>query len=344
MHQRTYHFWVLLVLLTFISSCRLAYIVVDIPIQPELPLPAEMKNVWLNNRLTDSLKIQQIQRNYMLKGNAKDEVISVAAVRVIKGLEEIIKEGDRFDFKGVYFKSTLTSGLNKLQDPISEEEVSRICKECGSVVLVSLESIDYSISVTYKSFMATEPRDNKKIWTNTITYGSRKTEYFNGMMKVNITLGWRIYDSSTGKSIYQGYQTDSIKYEVQGKTKEEANKKLPSTINAVEKAGFVAGINVMKKVSPTYLTVERYYYKNVNQDFKKAYQLIKFRKWHDAANYWEPYLSDNNYKVKAMAAYNMALVAELDGNVKLAIQLINGAYELHSSNEILEYKEILESR
>ncbi|MCD6598703.1 MAG: hypothetical protein J7L04_13500 [Bacteroidales bacterium] len=344
MFQRIYYFWVLMVLLTLISSCKLAYIVVDIPIQPELPLPVHMKNVWLNNRLTDSLKIQQIKRNYMLKGNAKDEIISVAAVRVIKGLEEIIKEGDRFDFKGVYFKSTLTSGLDKLQDPIPEEEISKLCKEYGSVVLVSLESIDYSTSVSYKSFMASEPKDNNKIWTNTITYDSRKTEYFNGMMKVIITLGWRIYDSSTGKSIYQGYQTDSIKYEVQGKTKEEANKKLPSIINAVEKAGFVAGINVMKKVSPTYLTVERYYYKNVNQDFRKAYQLVKFRKWHDAANYWEPYLSDSNPKIKAMAAYNMALVAELDGNVKLAIKLINGAYELHSSNDILEYKEVLEFR
>lgn len=334
----------IIILLTSFSSCKLAYIVVDIPIQPELPLPVQMKTVGLNNRLTDSLNIQQTKTDYMLKGNSKDKIISVAAIRVIKGLKEAIEDGDRFTFKGIYYKSTLTTGLNRQQDPIPEEELSNFCKKCDIDVLVSLESIDYRTSVSYESFFASEPKDNKKIWTNTITYDLRKTEYFNGIMKVNITLGWRIYDSRSGKSIYQGYQTDSIKYEVQGKTKEEATKKLPSNINAVEKAGFVAGLNVMKKVSPTFSTVERYYYRNANPDFKKAYQLVKFRRWEDAANYWEPYLSGTNLKINAKAAYNMALVAELEGDVKKAYQLISDAYDLHPSDDILKYKETLEYR
>lgn len=344
MFRYIHHSCVLIILLASFSSCKLAYIVVDIPTQPELPLPVQMKYVGLNNRLTDSLQMQQIQRDYMLKGNAKDEIIYVAAIRVIKGLEEAMEDSDRFDFRGIHFISTLSSGLNKLQDPISEEEISEFCKDCDSDVLVSLESIDYKTSVSYESFMAREPRDNKKIWSNTITYDERKTEYFNAKMKVNITLGWRIYDSNTGIYIYQGYQTDSIKYEVQGKSKEEANKKLPSINNAVEKAGFVAGISVMKKVLPTYSTVERYYFKNANPDFKKAYQLVKFRKWQDAANYWEPYLSDNNHKISAKAAYNMALFAELEGDLKRAYRLISEAYELQPSDDVSKYKEIIENR
>lgn len=344
MFWRIHHTWVVMILLTSFSSCKLAYIVVDIPIQPELPLPVQMKAVGLNNRLTDSLIILQTKTDYMLKGNSKDEIISVAAIRVIKGLKDAIENGDRFDFKGYYYKSTLNTGLSRLQDPIPKEEVSNLCKKCDTDVLVSLESIDYRTSVSYESFFASEPKDNKKIWSNTITYDERKTEYFNGIMKVNITLGWRIYDSSSGKFIYQGYQTDSIRYEVQGKTKEEANKKLPSIINAVEKAGFVAGISVMKKVSPTFSTVERYYYRNANPDFKKAYQLVKFRRWEDAAKYWEPYLSGNNPKINAKAAYNMALVTELEGDVKKAYKLISDAYDLHPSDDILKYKETIENR
>jgi hypothetical protein len=163
-------------------------------------------------------------------------------------------------------------------------------------------------------------------------------------MIVNIELGWRIYDGNSGKIIYQGYQKDSTSYEVQGRSKEEANKKLPSVISAVEKAGYIAGMNVLKRISPAYSTVERYYYKNLNSDFRKAYQLVKFRRWEDAAKYWEPYLQSDNLKIKAKAAYNMALIAELHGELKLAHDLIKEAGELWPGKDVEAYRKIIEER
>jgi hypothetical protein len=322
----------------------MAYIVVDVPREPELPLPSGMRNVVLNNRLTDSLKLHNYKRDYVLRGSGKDAIISVAAIRVIKGLEENIIDGYRFDFKGDFLLATLDSGLNILQPPVSEKLITGLCEKADGDVLLSLESVDYHTSVKYESFMAKEPKDPKKMWTNTITYDVRRVEYFNAKMIVNIELGWRIYDGNTGKIIYQGYQKDSTSYEVQGKSKEEANKKLPSVISAVEKAGYIAGMNVLKRISPAYTTVERYYYKNPNSDFNKAYQLVKFRRWEDAAKYWEPYLHSDNLKIKAKAAYNMALVAELHGDLKLAHNLIKEAGELWPGKDVEAYRRIIEER
>ncbi len=327
------------------SSCKMAYIVVDVPQDPELPLPSDAKDVVLNNRLTDSLKLHNYKRDFVLKGSGKDEVISVAAIRVIKGLEDNITEGYRFNLKGDFLLATLDSGLSILQPPVPEKPVISLCEKTGADVLVSLESVDYKTSVKYESFMAKEPVDPKKIWSNTITYDRRQVEYFNARMKVNIELGWRIYEGKTGKIIYQGYQRDSVSYEVQGRSKEEANKKLPSVVTAVEKAGFIAGRGVMKRISPAYSTVERYYYKNANPDFRKAYQLVKFRRWEDASKYWEPYLNSNKLKTKAKAAYNMALVAELNGDLKLAHSYIRDACELWPDKKELEaYLKVIEER
>lgn len=341
---RLQNIYIVVFLLCSLYSCKMAYIVVDVPQEPELPLPSAVKDIALNNRLTDSIKLHNYQRDFVLRGSGKDEIVSVAAIRVIKGLEESISDGYRFRFIGDYLLATLDTGLSVLQSPIPVELVTGLCEEAGGDVLLSLESIDYSTSIKYASFMAKEPTNPKKLWPNTITYDVRRTEYFNARMQVNIELGWRIYEAHSGKIIYQGYQPDSISYEVQGKSKEEANKKLPSVVTAVEKAGYISGINVMKRISPAYKTVERYYYIKMNSGFRKAYELVKFRKWEDAAKYWEPYLHSNNMKIKAKAAYNMALVAELNGDLKLAQSYINEAAELWPDKDVQAYRKIIEER
>ena len=128
------------------------------------------------------------------------------------------------------------------------------------------------------------------------------------------------------------------------KRKADAEKALPSSLNLVEKAGLAAGRNILFQISPSYLTVERYYYKSGHPDFKKAYELVKFRRWEDAARLWHPHLSDEDLKIRAMAANNLAIVAERKGELEHAINLIEQASDWYPTQEILSYKLILQNR
>lgn len=324
-------------------SCELAYIVVDVVEPPSLPLPSEVTGISLNNRLADSV-ISFKGADFMLSGTNAKEISSITSLKVMTGIEEVFELGELFYIAGKYQNSTVLDGSGVLPARIPEQTVKEICSDHNGEVLLSLESLWYDTDVSYDSFLASEPKDQNKIWSNTVTYDVRKVEYFNGLLSVNIKLGWRVYEPSSGAILYEGYQVDSVYYEVQGRSKEEAEKKLPSTLNVVEKAGFLAGVKISEQLSPSLNTVERYYYKNGNKDFKEAYQLVKFRRWDDAALIWEPYLSNNHKASKAMACYNMALVKEMEGNLDEAINLIETAGELAPWDEIQEYKKILDRR
>ena len=324
-------------------SCELAYIVVDVVDPPSLPLPIEVTGISLNNRLADSV-ISFKGTDLMLSGASAKEISSISSLKVMNGIEEVFELGERFYVAGKLQESTVYNGSGELPERIPEQSVREICSNQESEVLLSLESLWYDTDVSYDSFLASEPKDQNKIWSNTVTYDMRKVEYFNGILSVKIKLGWRLYEPSSGSVMYEGYQEDSVYYEVQGRSIEEAEKKLPSTLNVVEKAGFLTGVKISEQLSPSLNTVERFFYKNGNKDFKDAYQLVKFRRWDDAAQIWEPYLASNHKASKAMACYNMALVNEMDGNLEEAIDLLKTAGELAPWEEIQEYKKVLNNR
>ena len=339
-----FHKWIIAIVVVVSTwSCQLAYIVVDVEVPPPLPLPSDVTKIALNNRLTDSI-LTFNGDDFMLSGSSRKEISSIAALKVMKGIVEVIEKGDRFIITGRALESTILKEPGDLPSKLSEQTINRICTDNKADVLLSLESLWYSSDITYDSFLAKEPKDQNKIWSNTIAYDVSRVEYFNAQLTVRIKLGWRAYDPVDAKVIYEGYQEDSIFYEVQGRSNEEAEKKLPSTLNVVEKAGFLAGIQMCEQLSPSLYTVERYYYKNGNKDFREAYQLVKFRRWSDAAEIWKPYLSSHHKTIKAMACYNMALIEEMDGNLEQARNLINTAMELYPQEEIFKYKRILDDR
>ena len=267
-------------------SCELAYIVVDVVDPPSLPLPIEVTGISLNNRLADSV-ISFKGTDLMLSGASAKEISSISSLKVMNGIEEVFELGERFYVAGKFQESTVYNGSGELPERIPEQTVREICSNQESEVLLSLESLWYDTDVSYDSFLASEPKDQNKIWSNTVTYDIRKVEYFNGILSVKIKLGWRVYEPSSGSVMYEGYQEDSVYYEVQGRSIEEAEKKLPSTLNVVEKEVFNRCENI-GAVATSFNTVERFFYKNGNKDFKDAYQLVKFRRWDDAAQIWEP--------------------------------------------------------
>lgn len=332
-----------MVLIASTLSCELAYIVVDVVEPPPLPLPENVTKISLNNRLTDSI-LNFTGDDFMLKGSNLKEIRSIAALKTIGGMEEVFLKKESFMVTGKMLESTVMEDADDLPIRISAQTIREICTEQDCDVLLSLESLWFSSDISYDSFLAKEPRNQNQIWSNTITYDARRIEYFNALLTVHIKLGWRVYEPESGAVLYEGYQRDSVFYEVQGRSEEEAEKKLPSTLNVVEKAGFLTGIQISERLSPSLITVERYYYRSANKDFGKANELAKFRRWDDAANLWEPYLSSSHKAVKAMACYNMALIHEMDGNLEEAKRLVNIAAGLVPWEEVIEYKKVLDSR
>ncbi len=92
-------------------------------------------------------------------------------------------------------------------------------------------------------------------------------------------------------------------------------------------------------ISPVWEEEKRTYYHSGK--LNKGSRFAKKDMWKDAAKEWiKTTETENSYK-NATSAYNMALAAEMEGNLELALYWINTALKYENDEEIVAYKEII---
>lgn len=88
------------------------------------------------------------------------------------------------------------------------------------------------------------------------------------------------------------------------------------------------------KIIPTWLPVERLYYKSNNQSMLLAEKYALNNDWLKAAEIWNKQTKNKNEKMAAKASYNMALACEMEGKPDAAIDWLVRSYScLNENNE-----------
>lgn len=86
------------------------------------------------------------------------------------------------------------------------------------------------------------------------------------------------------------------------------------------------------KVIPTWLPVERLYYKSRNQNMLSAERYALNNQWLKAAEIWNKQTKNKNLNIAAKACYNMALACEMEGKPDVAIDWLVRSYEKLKEN------------
>lgn len=98
------------------------------------------------------------------------------------------------------------------------------------------------------------------------------------------------------------------------------------------------GKSVGSKIIPSWLQVERLYYKSNNQNMLLAEKYALNNEWLKAAEIWNKQTKNKNDRMAAKASYNMALACEMEGKPDAAIDWLVRSYScLNENNE--EHKE-----
>ncbi|MBL7969184.1 MAG: hypothetical protein JNK09_19435 [Prolixibacteraceae bacterium] len=80
------------------------------------------------------------------------------------------------------------------------------------------------------------------------------------------------------------------------------------------------------KIIPSWIPVERMYYRSNNQDMLRAEKYALQNEWIKAAEIWNKETKNKNPKIVAKASYNMALAAEMEGKHDVAIDWLVRSY------------------
>ena len=109
-------------------------------------------------------------------------------------------------------------------------------------------------------------------------------------------------------------------------------------------AGKMAGIKFGSRLNPYEETIWRPYYAKGSSNLEKADSLARAEEWKDAAKLWEKDLSHPSAKIRSRAYFNMAVVNELHGDLKTAMDWANKSYDIYDSKFTARYLDDLDHR
>ena len=324
----------LLMFLIVITSCKTAYISIQVLKPAQITLPADIKTIAFVNR---SLPDKKDRVRNVIEGAITGEAIfadRLGSEECIKGVLNGLNNSPRFGVvmpSGVDLRGT---GTRQFPGPLDWSVVENICKTNGADALACLEVFDSDNRTGMSDRKVTKKEKDKEI-----TY----IEY-TATLNVNIESGWRVYFPAGHQIIDQNIYNDSKSWSNSSDAGKRAEQGLPSKDHAVSDAGFFAGNQYAKRISPLWIWVGREYYKKGNDDFDRARRNVSLNDWKGAAEIWQKYVNNPDPKIAGYACYNMALASEMDGNLETAIEWTKKAFIDFKNKNARYYMNTLQRR
>ncbi len=108
--------------------------------------------------------------------------------------------------------------------------------------------------------------------------------------------------------------------------------------NVLNNSSVYLGRSFGSKIIPSWLMVERIYYKSNNPEMLKAERFAMNNEWIKAAGIWNKLTKNKNEKIAVKASFNMALACEMEGKINAAIDWLVQSYSGLKASEV-EHRE-----
>lgn len=291
-----------------LSSCT-SSIRVQVLKPADINVPDSINRFAVANR---SLPAEGQQLGNIVEGLFSGEGIGSdkrASGEAVVGVTNGLQESPRFEVTQVP-EQLYGTGTDQMPAPLEWNEVERLCSLSNADALIVLEIFDTDSKKRYD----TKPK--------TRTVDGQSVEYLEHTANLDMTAttGWRIYYPND-KLIVDNHTFDDGKtFTGRDDNLAGAKAKLPSKERAAKEAAYVAGQAYALRISPMFVWVSRDYFTKGSADMKMATMRAKSNDWSGAAEIWKKLAEASaDPKVRKRATYNMALAAEMEGNLDLAI-------------------------
>jgi len=264
--------------------------------------------------------------------NSDNEGRSRAMTAVVRGLQD----SPRFDAAEVFVpRKELESSL--FDTELSWQTARRICKQAGCQGIVALEAFDSDSTVDVDRRVDKETDEDGNEY-DVVTFEAQR--------RTRVVTAWRYYDVVGRQVIDDVRGWDSAYTWTQtGNTAGSARANLPPQGDAVAYVGELAGAEYARRIAPTWVWVTRTYYGGGHPDLKLAKNHVKAMDWAGAVDLWDSlYRNGPDAKTRGKAAFNLALAAEREGDLRNAASWATEAAVLLANGRARSYRSSLERR
>lgn len=287
--------------------------------------------------------------NRSLPGEKKDKVINViegiisgeglwadkeASVEAVTGFDQTLHQTDRYRVVRPPDLNLRGTGTNAFPEPLTWAQVEEICNQHGADALVTLDVFD-SNTQTRNYFKTEQQKRSDGTVVNVTTHYAESN--------VTVNTGWRFYDLKR-KVIIDEYRSSSNQlFTSRGNTPAEALGRMMAKRDMLKQVGTLGGNHYGARISPTWITVQRTFYKKGSDNMKNAKTRAKFNDWEGAAEIWRNVIN-NEPKNAGKASYNMALYYERIDDLDEAMNWAKKAAHEYNMKQAYKYMNVLQNR
>lgn len=302
--------YVAIVLLIF-SCSSLRNIEIEVAVQPEYPIDEDIQSLALLNRSMtnqftnfkiDSLEKILVNHKLLLDSTFQD---SIAADTAIQVAARALFESARFDVVVPKERNIERPDTSEIVRPLNIDFINDICTNFKVDGVLVLESFAEQLKTKYYLNNSENGFYYKEV------YGATDIAYFSE---------WRLYRPHNLKPVIRFQVGDTIFWNANSLILEDVYSQMPRTKEALIGGGIAAGLKMSEYISPKWVNQTRYYYLTGKSEIDAAVPLIKENKWEEAAAIWSKYSGINSILIRSKVEYNLAVAAEMDGDLDLAIE------------------------
>lgn len=318
------------ILFSLFSCASLKKISIQVAVQPEYPIGEDIQSLALLNRsMTNQFanhKTDALERILIINKMSMDTVFqdSIAADTAIQVAARVLFESGRFDAVVPKERNIIRNDSNEIVKPINITFINEVCRDFKVDAVLILEM--YAERLDTKYYLHTSYEPNEYSAATDIAYFSE----------------WRLYRPDNLKPVIRFQVGDSIFWNATGLSVEEVYSQMPRTKEALIGGGIASGLKMAGYISPNWINQTRYYYATVKDEIDAAIPLIKNNKWEEAAAIWTKYASVYSGTIKSKIEFNLALAAEMNGDIGLAIEWGLKSFKTRYTNTIDVYLKTLE--
>jgi hypothetical protein len=313
-----------IVLFTSISvpSCKMSSTRLQVLQPADIMLPQHFQKFVLADR-TRPAKGNGQQALNVLEGIVTGESVfqdKWASEDCLEGLRQVLMLTPRYSVTVAAVDTALKgTGRRQTMPPLDWKTVAKMIGNDTATGLVVLEAFDSNTNLFKEVVNVTQRGANGE---------NIQVPEYRAHGRVDVYCVWRIYDLKT-KTIVDQYTQESFQqFDGTGPTEADAYSRLPSRRDMTSRAGVTAGIAYGHRISPQWIWVTRSYYRKGSPKMKEASRLVRYNGWQRATDIWNAEATSSNPKVARRASYNMALAAEQNGQLDLAIQWAERAQQM----------------
>ncbi len=304
--------WLLFIYLGFVlfSCSSIKNIEIQVAALPEYPIADDVQSLVLLNRSvnmqfsnipTDSLEKILINRRMSLEAVFRD---STAADTVIRVAAQALFNSGRFDVVIPKEPSIIRYDHDDIASALDSSTINNICKEYNVDAVLILESFAEKLATKY--YFKPE-------------YGSYENVY-SATSDVGYDAQWRFYRSGNHQSPYRFQVRDSIFWQNSSHSIPELYEQMPRTKEALIGGGIASGVKMAEFISPGWLNQSRHYFVTGKKEIDSAIPYLQENKWEEAALIWSKFAMIKSKRIRSEVEFNIALAAEMAGNLELAIE------------------------